>query len=161
MKTTVMIWKKMNYDDGDDDWMEEMGEEELTDLNGSTYHVAEEVENGRVDVTVRPGTGSPMPGGPGVVVPGTGVDGLPTSTIPGGLPKGWKMLSKQEIDEEESMSDVYEVWLGHEETELVSEGITNITRRPKKEQIYELPKRFGNKRMTESELIGMVNAIVN
>ena len=70
------------------------------------------------------------------------------------------MLNAQEIGEEESMSDLYEVWLGHEETQLFSEGISNITRRPNKEQIYELPKRFGNKRMTESELVNMVNTIL-
>lgn len=113
-----------DYEDVDDDWKSEMDEEELTNLNGGTYHVAEEV-------------------------------------VPGGLPNGWKMRTQQDLEEEEVMSDLYEVWLGHEETELVSEGVQNINRRPKKEQIYELPGRFGNRRMTESELVNMVNAIVN
>jgi len=142
-----------DYDDGDDDWREEMGEEMLTDLNGGTYEVAE--GRGMVEPTLIRGGGGPPSG----ITPGNTAGGIPMSTIPG-LPKGWKVVTQQEIEEEETMSDLYEVWLGHEETELVSEGAQNINRRPKKEQIYELPRRFGNRRMTESELVNMVNAIV-
>ena len=148
----ISVWAN-DYEDVDDDWREEMGEEMLTDLNGGTYEVAEEREQGMVEPTLIRGGGGPPGGGP--IVPPTTSTGINASTIPGGLPKGWKMVTSQEIEEEDYMSDLYEVWLGDEETELVSEGI------PNKEQIYELPSRFGNKRMTETELVKMINTIVN
>ena len=72
------------------------------------------------------------------------------------IPQGWRKGTPQDIAEEEYMSDLYEVWLGHEETEVISEGIG----RPVKELVYELPSRFGNKRLTESELVNMINTII-
>jgi len=141
-----------DYEDGDDDWKEEMGEEMLTDLNGGTYEVAE--ERGMVEPTLIRGGGPPGLGGG---VPGTTADGIPASTKPGGnLPKGWRMSTPQELEEEGYMSDLYEVWLGHEETELISEG----NGRPLTELVYELPSRFGNKRLTEGELVNMINTII-
>ena len=136
----ISAWAN-DYEDVDDDWEEEMGEEMLTDLNGSTYHVAE--EKGKVDTVIFEPTGGPP--GLGGGVPGTPGGGVPASTNPGvNLPKGWKMATPEEIEEEEYMSDLYEVWLGDEETEV----------------IYELPSRFGNKRLTETELVNMINTII-
>jgi|TARA_R110002020_G_scaffold1110_1_gene5478 hypothetical protein len=148
----ISAWAN-DYEDGDDDWKEEMGEEMLTDLNGSTYEVTEG-ENAKVDVVVMPDN---TPLGPGGINPPFPAGGIPASTKPGGnLPKGWRMSTPQELEEEKYMSDLYEVWLGHEETELISEGIG----RPLKELVYELPSRFGNKRLTEGELVNMINTII-
>ena len=44
----ISAWAN-DYEDGTDDWKEEMGEEMLTDLNGGTYHVA---EGGMVEPTL-------------------------------------------------------------------------------------------------------------
>jgi len=72
------------------------------------------------------------------------------------LPKGWRMVSPEELDEENAMDDLYEVWLGHEDN-IVLEDNTPYTI---KEKIYELPARFGNKRLTETEMINMINSII-
>mgnify|MGYP003635307101 CR=1 FL=1 len=72
------------------------------------------------------------------------------------LPKGWKMISPEELDEENVMDDLYEVWLGHEDNIVLEDNTPYMV----KEKIYELPARFGNKRLTEIEMINMINSII-
>jgi len=62
-------------------------------------------------------------------------------------PKNDKRSIKDDLEEIRYMNELYDVTLGHEDKELV-------------EVTYELPKSFGNKRLTESRLIDMVNSIV-
>jgi len=59
-----------------------------------------------------------------------------------------------DLEEIRYMNELYDVTLGHEDIPNPLEGDTRT------ESIYELPKRFGNKRLTESQLIDMVNSIV-
>ena len=113
--------------------------------------LAEEREQGMVEPTLIRGGGGP-PGGP--IVPPNPAGGGTQSTIPGGLPKGWVMKTPEELDEENAMDDLYEVWLGHEDN-VVLEAPYTI-----KEKIYELPARFGNKRLTETEMVNMINSII-
>ena len=74
----------------------------------------------------------------------------------GKLPKGWKMVTPAELDEEDMMDDLYEVWLGHEN----KIGMVQETPNLRKPRIFELPTRFGNKRLTEIELVNMINTII-
>tara|TARA_R100001377_G_scaffold77321_1_gene54560 strand:+ start:2289 stop:2873 length:585 start_codon:yes stop_codon:yes gene_type:complete len=68
------------------------------------------------------------------------------------MPEGWKMVTKDDIQEQKNMDDVYEVWFGNESDELITED---------NQTMYELPKRFGNKRLTETALVNMINNIIN
>ena len=133
----------------------EMGEEMLTDLNGGTYEVAE--ERGKVDsVIFEPTAGPPGLGGG---VPGTPGGGTPASTNPGGnLPKGWTMKTPEELQEEAGMDDIYEIWSGQEDTDSLRESMRDTG--TSGEMVYELPRRFGKKRLTESQLISMINTII-
>jgi len=74
----------------------------------------------------------------------------------GKLPKGWKMVTPAELDEEDMMDDLYEVWLGHENKIGMVQENPNL----RKPRIFELPTRFGNKRLTEIELVNMINTII-
>lgn len=68
------------------------------------------------------------------------------------LPDGWRMMTKEDLQEERYMGDMYDVWFGNEKDDVILE---------QQETMYELPKRFGNKRLTESALINMINNIIN
>lgn len=70
------------------------------------------------------------------------------------LPKGWKMKTITEIEEERSMDELYEIWSGKED----SDSLLKEMNEPK-EKVYELPARFGHKRLTESQLINMIKTI--
>ena len=70
------------------------------------------------------------------------------------VPEGWTMKSPEELEEEAMMGDVYEVWSGQEDRDALIREM-NMT----KETVYELPARFGKKRLTESQLINMINTI--
>ena len=63
------------------------------------------------------------------------------------VPEGWTMKSPEELEEEAMMGDVYEVWSGQEDRDALIREM-NMT----KETVYELPARFGKKRLTESQL---------
>tara|TARA_R110001583_G_scaffold37545_1_gene122188 strand:- start:3635 stop:4174 length:540 start_codon:yes stop_codon:yes gene_type:complete len=67
------------------------------------------------------------------------------------VPDGWKMVSKTDIQEQKYMEDIYDVWFGNETDDVISE---------ERQTIYQLPKRFGNKRLTETALINMINNII-
>ena len=58
----------------------------------------------------------------------------------------WELGKNSDLEEITYMNELYDVTLGHEDVPT--------------ELMYELPKRFGNKRLTESQLIDMVNSIV-
>ena len=60
---------------------------------------------------------------------------------------GGDMKRKADLEEIKYMNELYDITLGHEDKVL-------------EEVTYELPKSFGNKRLTESRLIDMVNSIV-
>ena len=70
------------------------------------------------------------------------------------IPQGWTMKSPTELEEEAMMDDIYEVWSGQEDRDALIREM-NMT----KETVYELPARFGKKRLTESRLINMINTI--
>jgi hypothetical protein len=70
------------------------------------------------------------------------------------IPQGWTMKSPTELEEEAMMDDIYEVWSGQEDRDALIREM-NMT----KETVYELPARFGKKRLTESQLINMINTI--
>jgi len=74
------------------------------------------------------------------------------------LPTGWTMRTKEEIEEENIMDDLYEVWSGHEDDKALRESMMDDG--TIKEQWYELPLRFGNKRLTESQLLRMIDTII-
>ena len=70
------------------------------------------------------------------------------------LPQGWTMKTATELEDESMMDDIYEVWSGKEDRDSLLNEM-----RPKKEIVYQLPRRFGSKRLTESQLINMINTI--
>ena len=74
------------------------------------------------------------------------------------LPTGWTMKTLEELDEEGTMDDLYEVWSGHEDDQSLRESMTDNG--TIKESIYQLPARFGNKRLTEAQLIHMIKSII-
>jgi hypothetical protein len=74
------------------------------------------------------------------------------------LPTGWTMKTLEEVEEEGYMDDLYEVWSGQEDRDSLSESINDNG--TSGEMVYELPGRFGNKRLTESQLIDMINTII-
>ena len=74
------------------------------------------------------------------------------------LPTGWTMKTLEEINEEGTMDDLYEVWSGHEDDQALRESMRDDG--TIKESIYQLPARFGNKRLTESQLIHMIKTII-
>ena len=74
------------------------------------------------------------------------------------LPTGWTMKTLEEVEEEGYMDDLYEVWSGQEDREALIESINDNG--TSGEMVYELPGRFGNKRLTESQLINMINTII-
>tara|TARA_B100000287_G_scaffold426387_1_gene474209 strand:+ start:1106 stop:1777 length:672 start_codon:yes stop_codon:yes gene_type:complete len=70
------------------------------------------------------------------------------------LPKGWKMKTITEIEEERSMDELYEIWSGKEDRDFLLKEMNEP-----KEKVYELPARFGHKRLTESQLVNMIKTI--
>jgi len=74
------------------------------------------------------------------------------------LPTGWTMRTQEEIEEENIMDDLYEVWSGHEDDKALRESMVDDG--TIEEQWYELPLRFGNKRLTESQLLRMIDTII-
>ena len=70
------------------------------------------------------------------------------------IPQGWTMKTPTELEEEAAMDDLYEIWSGKEDRDALIREM-NMT----KETVYELPARFGKKRLTESQLINMINTI--
>jgi len=87
---------------------------------------------------------SPMPKGPGDIKPGSEGYG----------PQSEGVSRNADLEEIRYMNELYDITLGHEDIPNPLEGRVMV------ETTYELPKRFGNKRLTESQLIDMVNSIV-
>tara|TARA_B100000287_G_scaffold430237_1_gene485089 strand:+ start:66 stop:950 length:885 start_codon:yes stop_codon:yes gene_type:complete len=74
------------------------------------------------------------------------------------LPTGWTMKTLEEIDNENDMDDIYEIWAGAEDDKALRESINDNG--TVSETTYKLPARFGNKRLTESQLINMIKTII-
>tara|TARA_R110001592_G_scaffold44569_1_gene143197 strand:- start:1654 stop:2307 length:654 start_codon:yes stop_codon:yes gene_type:complete len=70
------------------------------------------------------------------------------------LPQGWTMKTATELEDESMMDEIYEVWSGQEDKQSLLNEM-----RQQKETVYQLPARFGNKRLTESQLINMISNI--
>ena len=64
------------------------------------------------------------------------------------------MKTITEIEEERSMDELYEIWSGKEDRDSLLKEMNEP-----KEKVYELPARFGHKRLTESQLINMIKTI--
>jgi hypothetical protein len=74
------------------------------------------------------------------------------------LPTGWTMKTPEELQEEAGMDDIYEIWSGQEDSDSLRESMRDTG--TSGEMVYELPRRFGKKRLTESQLISMINTII-
>ena len=69
------------------------------------------------------------------------------------------MKTPEELQEEAGMDDIYEIWSGQEDTDSLRESMRDTG--TSGEMVYELPRRFGKKRLTESQLISMINTTSN